>query len=55
MHHLATIAATVTVVSLIILVFVAALMLQNWVIDLLVGLGCMALALVLIARPGPHA
>ena len=28
---------------------------QNWVIDLLVGLGCIALALVLIARPGPHA
>jgi hypothetical protein len=55
MHHLATSAATVAVVSCIILIFVAAFLIQNWVVDLLVGLGSVVAALVVIARSGPQA
>jgi hypothetical protein len=55
MHRLATSVATVAVVSLIILVFTAALLSQNGVLELLVGLGSVIAALALIARSGPHA
>jgi len=54
MHRLATSAATVAAVSLIILVFAAALLSQSWAIDLLVGVGSVVAALALFARSGPH-
>jgi hypothetical protein len=55
MHHLPSSVATLALVSIAILAFVAALLLQNWALDLLVGLGSVVAAVVVLSRPGAHA
>lgn len=55
MSHLPTGVATAATVSLVVLVFVAALILENWTIDLLLGLAGVVAALLVLSRPGTHA
>ena len=42
-------------VAIVVLVFVAALVLQNWTVDLLLGLAGVVAAILFISRPGAHA
>lgn len=55
MNRLPTGVITAGIVFVVVVVFVAALALQNWTVDLLLGLAGVVAALLVISRPGAHA